>query len=62
MVAVAYLVAVTGCYFGMHATGGTEGVGRAATCGVVYSILLVLVSNVVLVKLIHTLTSNPLAL
>ena len=26
-----YLVAVAGCYFGMEATGGTEGVGRAAT-------------------------------
>jgi phospholipid/cholesterol/gamma-HCH transport system permease protein len=51
-----YLVAVTGCYFGMRATGGTEGVGRAATRGVVYSILLVLVSNVVLVKVIQMLT------
>jgi phospholipid/cholesterol/gamma-HCH transport system permease protein len=51
-----YCVAVTGCYFGMQATGGTEGVGHAATRGVVYSILLVLVSNVVLVKLIQVLT------
>jgi phospholipid/cholesterol/gamma-HCH transport system permease protein len=51
-----YLIAVTGCYFGMQASGGTEGVGRAATRGVVYSILLVLVSNVVLVKLIQILT------
>ena len=51
-----YLVAVTGCYCGMQASGGTEGVGRAATRGVVYSILLVLVSNVVLVKLIQMLT------
>jgi phospholipid/cholesterol/gamma-HCH transport system permease protein len=50
-----YLIAVTGCYFGMQTTGGTEGVGRAATRGVVYSILLVLVSNVVLVKLIQML-------
>jgi phospholipid/cholesterol/gamma-HCH transport system permease protein len=51
-----YLIAVTGCFFGMQTTGGTEGVGRAATRGVVYSILLVLVSNVVLVKLIQMLT------
>jgi phospholipid/cholesterol/gamma-HCH transport system permease protein len=51
-----YLIAVTGCFFGMQTTGGTEGVGRAATRGVVYSILLVLVSNVVLVKLIQILT------
>jgi phospholipid/cholesterol/gamma-HCH transport system permease protein len=55
-IAFGYLVAVTGCWFGMQATGGTEGVGRAATRGVVYSILLVLVSNVVLVKLIQMLT------
>jgi phospholipid/cholesterol/gamma-HCH transport system permease protein len=47
-----YLVAVTGCYFGMTATGGTEGVGVAATRGVVGSIFLVLIANVFLVKLI----------
>ena len=55
-IAFGYFVAVTGCFFGMQATGGTEGVGRAATRGVVYSILLVLVSNVVLVKVIQMLT------
>jgi phospholipid/cholesterol/gamma-HCH transport system permease protein len=48
-----YLVAVTGCYFGMNATGGTEGVGAAATRGVVASIFLVLIANVFLVKLIE---------
>jgi phospholipid/cholesterol/gamma-HCH transport system permease protein len=48
-----YLIAVTGCYFGMNATGGTEGVGQAATRGVVASTLMVLVSNVILVKLIQ---------
>ena len=52
-----YLVATTGCYFGMHATGGTEGVGRAATQGVVVSTLLVLVANVALVKLIQVATA-----
>jgi phospholipid/cholesterol/gamma-HCH transport system permease protein len=51
--AFGYLTGVTGCYFGMAATGGTEGVGRAATRGVVTSIFLVLVSNVFLVKLIQ---------
>jgi phospholipid/cholesterol/gamma-HCH transport system permease protein len=51
-----YLVAVTGCYFGMKATGGTEGVGRAATRGVVVSIFLVLIANVFLVKLIEMAT------
>jgi phospholipid/cholesterol/gamma-HCH transport system permease protein len=51
-----YLIGVTGCYFGMQASGGTEGVGHAATQGVVYSILLVLLSNVVLVKVIQLVT------
>jgi phospholipid/cholesterol/gamma-HCH transport system permease protein len=50
-----FFVGVTGCYAGMTVEGGTEGVGRAATRGVVGSIFLVLVSNVVLVKLIQTL-------
>ena len=48
-----YLVAVAGCYVGMNASGGTEGVGVAATRGVVASIFLVLVANVFLVKLIE---------
>jgi phospholipid/cholesterol/gamma-HCH transport system permease protein len=51
-----YLIGVTGCYCGMRARGGTEGVGQAATRGVVISTLLVLVSNVVLVRVIQLLT------
>jgi phospholipid/cholesterol/gamma-HCH transport system permease protein len=50
-----YLTAVTGCYFGMNAQGGTEGVGRAATRSVVTSLFLVMVSNVFLVKAIQLL-------
>ncbi len=48
-----FLVGVTGCYYGMTAHGGTEGVGKAATQGVVVSIFVVMVSNVVLVKVIQ---------
>jgi phospholipid/cholesterol/gamma-HCH transport system permease protein len=48
-----YLIAVTGCYQGMTASGGTEGVGRAATRGVVASLFLVLLANVVLVRVIQ---------
>ena len=48
-----FLVAVTGCYQGMTVTGGTEGVGKAATRSVVASIFLVMLSNVVLVKIIQ---------
>ncbi|HEX5270002.1 MAG TPA: ABC transporter permease, partial [Gemmataceae bacterium] len=56
-VAFGYLIGVTGCYFGMAASGGTEGVGKAATRGVVTSIFLVLVSNVFLVKLIQVVSA-----
>lgn len=48
-----YLIGVTGCWFGVTAHGGTEGVGRAATRGVVVSTLLVLVSNVLIVRAIQ---------
>src|SRR5262245_10428369 len=48
-----FLVGVAGCYCGMTAEGGTEGVGRAATRAVVLSILLVLASNVLLVGIIQ---------
>jgi phospholipid/cholesterol/gamma-HCH transport system permease protein len=50
-----YLIGISGCWFGMNAQGGTEGVGQAATRGVVVSIFLVLVADVVLVKLIQVL-------
>lgn len=48
-----YLTAVAGCWHGLHAPPGAEGVGRAATRGVVLAIQLVLASNVVLVKIIQ---------
>jgi phospholipid/cholesterol/gamma-HCH transport system permease protein len=54
-VAFGLATGAVGCYFGMTARGGTEGVGRAATAGVVVSIFLVLVADVVLVKLIQVL-------
>jgi phospholipid/cholesterol/gamma-HCH transport system permease protein len=47
-----YLIGVSGCYFGVSATGGTEGVGRAATAGVVASTFLVLIADVILVRAI----------
>jgi phospholipid/cholesterol/gamma-HCH transport system permease protein len=48
-----FLIGITGCYVGMTAEGGTEGVGRAATRGVVWSIFVVVVSDVLLVRLIQ---------
>jgi phospholipid/cholesterol/gamma-HCH transport system permease protein len=56
-VAFGYLIGITGCWFGMEAKGGTEGVGRAATRGVVVSIFLVLVADVVLVRVIQFVTA-----
>jgi phospholipid/cholesterol/gamma-HCH transport system permease protein len=50
-----YLIGMSGCYQGMNAQGGTEGVGRAATRGVVVSIFLVLIADVFLVRLIQLL-------
>ena len=54
-VAFGYLIGVTGCRAGLLAEGGTEGVGRAATRGVVVSIFLVLLADVVLVMLTQLL-------
>jgi len=53
-----YLIGISGCWFGMNAHGGTEGVGQAATRGVVVSLFLVLVSDVLLVKLIQVLMAS----
>jgi phospholipid/cholesterol/gamma-HCH transport system permease protein len=50
-----YLVGVAGCYHGFTATGGTEGVGRAATSGVVGSALAVMIADVVIVALIQAM-------
>jgi phospholipid/cholesterol/gamma-HCH transport system permease protein len=51
-----YLIAVAGCWHGLSAPAGAEGVGIAATRGVVWATLLVLLSNVVLVKVIQLVT------
>src|SRR5208337_5391661 len=48
-----YAIGLTGCYYGINATGGAEGVGQAATRSVVLATILVLALNVILVKLIQ---------
>ena len=53
-----WLIGMSGCYFGMRARGGAEGVGRAATASVVAALFLVLVSDVVLVKFIQVVTEQ----
>ena len=46
------IIGVVSCFQGMRATGGTEGVGRAATNSVVLSSLFIILADVVLVRLI----------
>lgn len=51
----AYFIAIIGCYNGLSARGGADGVGRATTNTVVYASILVLVSDFFLTKLFYTL-------
>lgn len=47
-----FIIATMSSYLGFNTTSGTEGVGRASTQAVVFSSILIIVSNVVLVRLI----------
>ena len=47
-----FLIAIVGGYLGFTTSGGTEGVGHASTRSVVLASILIIVSNVVLVRLI----------
>ena len=49
------IIGTIGCYLGFTTSQGTEGVGRTATRSVVLSSMLIIVSNVVLVRLIFFL-------
>lgn len=51
----AYFITIIGCYNGLHARGGADGVGRATTNTVVMASILVLVSDFFLTKLFYTL-------
>jgi phospholipid/cholesterol/gamma-HCH transport system permease protein len=52
-----FLVALIGCWTGLNADRSTEAVGKAATQGVVRSMLAVFAANVVLVPIIQALVS-----
>ncbi|MCZ2077278.1 MAG: ABC transporter permease [Bryobacteraceae bacterium] len=47
-----FLVGTIASYLGYHARGGSEGVGRASTSSVVLSSIILIVTNVILVKAI----------
>jgi phospholipid/cholesterol/gamma-HCH transport system permease protein len=46
-----FLIGTVATYLGYNATQGATGVGRASTRSVVYSLLLVMLSDVILVKI-----------
>jgi phospholipid/cholesterol/gamma-HCH transport system permease protein len=50
-----YFIAMVGCYNGLHAEGGADGVGRATTNTVVLASILVLVADFFLTKLFYLL-------
>ncbi len=45
-----FIIGIVGCFEGYHSTGGTEGVGRSATDAVVISSLLILITDMLVVK------------
>ena len=45
------IVAIAGCYIGMKAEGGTQGVGRATTETVVVALLLIIIGDFILTKI-----------
>jgi phospholipid/cholesterol/gamma-HCH transport system permease protein len=47
-----FIIATMSSYLGFTTSSGTEGVGRASTRAVVFSSILIIVSNVILVRLI----------
>lgn len=47
-----FIIATVGCYYGMTARGGTQGVGRATTQAVVASSVLILVVDLFITKLL----------
>ncbi len=51
----AFFIAIIGCYNGLTARGGADGVGRATTNTVVMTSILVMVSDFFLTKLFYTL-------
>lgn len=46
------IIATVGCYYGMKARGGTQGVGRATTQAVVLASLLIIISDFLLSRLL----------
>jgi phospholipid/cholesterol/gamma-HCH transport system permease protein len=52
-----FIIATIGCYYGMTARGGTQGVGRATTQAVVAASVLILVTDFFVTKLLISILS-----
>ncbi len=50
-----WIIAMMGCYFGLHTTGGTVGVGKSTTQAVVLASITILISDFFLTKLLFIL-------
>jgi phospholipid/cholesterol/gamma-HCH transport system permease protein len=46
-----FIIATVGCYFGLTASGGTQGVGRATTQAVVYSSVFIIIVDFLVTRL-----------
>jgi len=53
-----FIIATIGCYFGLSAKGGTQGVGRATTEAVVAAMILIIVVDVFVTRLLMLLLSS----
>jgi phospholipid/cholesterol/gamma-HCH transport system permease protein len=51
-----FIIATVGCYYGLSARGGTQGVGRATTQAVVAASVLVLVADFFITRLLMIIT------
>ena len=47
----AIVISMVGCFYGLRATGGTQGVGRSTTQAMVASAVLILVLDVLVTKI-----------
>jgi len=47
----AFVISLMGCYYGLRATGGTQGVGKATTQAVVWASVLIFVLTFFLTRI-----------
>ncbi|MGH9657462.1 MAG: ABC transporter permease, partial [Bryobacteraceae bacterium] len=54
----AFVISLIGCYYGLRATGGTQGVGRATTQAVVAACVLIFVLTFFITKIFVSQATN----